>query len=262
MNVLFFDGTFASAWRFGGLAESASLVGGFCVGLDHRLRFLKGYIGSPNVVGAVAPSSHALARALCEPYCRFAGPASVLEVGAGTGAVTRYLGTVLGHDDELDICEIHPEFADILERDVLTHPVFAPGVAGGRVRLLRAAAQGLGYESRYDFVISGLPFTAFPLRDVQDIFDVIQRSLKPGGIFSYFEYVGLRRTSRFLSVGRRRERIRSVSAFLSRNIREHQFSKKTVFGNIPPACTRHLRFDGESSSVALAPDPTASTEVS
>lgn len=210
--------------------------------LEARLRFLKGYLWSPAQVGAIGPSSRALAAALCEPFRRFSGYARVLEVGAGTGAVTRHLGSLLSATDELDICEINADFADILEHDVLTHADLAPGVAAGRVRLLCSAVQELTYENRYDFVISGLPLTAFELSEVQEVFGVIRRCLKPGGVFSYFEYLALRKTSRLFSRGPRRTRIRAVSAYLSRNIRDHQFERRTVLQNLPPAYARHLRF--------------------
>ena len=213
------------------------------MGLRQRWRFLTSYLRKPNVVGAVAPSSQALAVALCEPCRRFGGPARILEVGAGTGAVTRHLGSLLGDEDQLDICEIHPDFADILEQDVLNGAGFVGGVAAGRVRLLRCPVQELRSENTYDFVISGLPLTAFELCDVQDVFTVVRRSLKPGGVFSYFEYVGLRKISWLLSMGRRRRRIRSVSAYLSRNIHEYQFGRTTVLQNLPPAHTRYLRFE-------------------
>ncbi|UCC32357.1 MAG: hypothetical protein JSU86_08750, partial [Phycisphaerales bacterium] len=101
------------------------------MGLRQRWRFLTSYLRKPNVVGAIAPSSRALAVALCEPYRRFRGPAKILEVGAGTGAVTRHLGSLLGDQDELDICEIHPDFADILEQDVLNGAGFVRNVAAG-----------------------------------------------------------------------------------------------------------------------------------
>ncbi len=191
----------------------------------------------------MAPSSRALAAALCEPYRRSLQPATVLEVGAGTGAVTRHLGTLLGDDDRLDICEIESDFAEVLERDVLTCPSFAGAVAAGRVRLLRQPIQTLSEENRYDFVISGLPLTAFELRDVQEVFRVIRRSLKPGGVLSYFEYVGLRRTSTALALGNRRACVRSVSKYLTEHIRNHQFARQTVLRNFPPAYARHLRFD-------------------
>lgn len=211
--------------------------------LGNRWRFLSRYFRSPHTVGAIAPSSRALAVAVAEPYRRAPRPASVLEVGAGTGPVTRYLGKILGPRDRLDVCEIQQDFADILERDLLSGPLFADAVAEGRVRLLRQAVQKLPQDSQYDFIISGLPLTAFDLRDVEEVFAVVRRSLKPGGVFSYFEYVALRRTSRMFSLGKRRDRIRDVSRFLVKNIRAHQFAQQTVMQNFPPAHVRHLRFD-------------------
>lgn len=211
--------------------------------LDHRLRFLKRYVCDPNTVGAVAPSSRALAGALCEPFRRCTYPARVLEVGAGTGAVTRHLGELMSDEDELDICEIDADFSAILERDVLTQPNFATGVGAGRIRLLQRPVQEITYEDHYDFVVSGLPLTAFELQEVKDVFAAIRRCLKPDGVLSYFEYVGMRRTSRTLAFGRRRARIRSVSAYLSDHIRSHQFERQTVLRNLPPAHARHFRFN-------------------
>lgn len=192
-----------------------------------------------------------MAMALCEPFRRAEAPSRVLEVGAGTGPITRYLGTILGPDDELDICEIQPDFAGILEREVLTNRDFAPLVAAGRVRLFQSPVQDLPYEDRYDFVISGLPLTAFELPVVEEVFAVIRRAIKPGGVLSYFEYVGLRRLSVALSLGSKRSRIRKVSDYLSDNIRTHQFDRRTVLRNLPPAHARHLRFEAASQTVAM-----------
>lgn len=232
-----------------GAASSDAGNGPDAVHLNHQWRFLKRYLGKPEVVGAVAPSSSALAAALCEPYRRHARPARVLEVGAGTGPVTRHLGRLLKPTDELDICEVEPEFLDILEHEVLTSREFTPAVEAGRVKLLRMPVQEITHVDHYDFVISGLPLTAFKLRDVRDVFRVIERCLKPGGILSYFEYVGLRRLSRTLMLGEQRRRIRLVSAYLNRHIRAHQVDRQTVLPNAPPAYARHLCFTSRGSQV-------------
>ncbi len=221
------------------------------VSFQNRLRFLKEYVSHPSTVGALAPSSGALAQALCEPFRRFQRPAKVLEVGAGTGAVTRHLGALLGDKDELDICEIHPRFADILRRDVLSRPDFANGVRSGRVRLLVQPVQEIASENHYDFIISGLPLTSFDLHLVQQVFDSFRRCLKPTGVLSYFEYVAMRRTSRTFSVGKSRKRVRSVSRYLTARIREHQFARRTVLRNFPPAYARHLKFEKEDVSVEV-----------
>lgn len=211
--------------------------------LAHSWQFLRRYLQDPKSVGAIAPSSRALAAALCDPFRRAVGPVTVLEVGAGTGAVTRHLGGLLDSGDALDICEPDPKFTKILERDVLTREPLAAAVARGRVRLLRQPVQMLSERRRYDYVIAGLPFTAFTLSDLRDVFAAIRGVLKPGGVLSYFEYAGLRKTSRVLSIGRKRTRVRSVSAYLAQNIRDFQFDRKTVLRNLPPAYVRHLRFE-------------------
>lgn len=210
----------------------------------YRWRFLKEYLIDPTTVGAIAPSSRSLAAALCEPFRRRSRPAKVLEVGAGTGAITRYLGPLLGDADELDICEIQPEFVEVLEGEVLTQRDFASGVADGRIRLFCQPVQEIAHRDRYDFIISGLPLTAFELGDVREAFGAFRRCLKPNGVLSYFEYVALRMVARSLAVGRRGRRVRSVSRFLSEQIRRNQFDRRTVLINLPPAYARHFRFNG------------------
>lgn len=213
----------------------------------HSWHFVRRYIRDPRTVGSVIPSSRALSLALCEPFRCSPKPVTVLEIGAGTGAVTHHIGKLMGPDDHLDICEIQPAFADILEREVLSRSHFSSAMSRGQVRLLRQPIQELTQENRYDFVISGLPFTVFTLKDVEEIFEIIRRSLKPGGVFSYFEYLGFRKTSTMLSLGRNRSRISSVSNYLTKNIRDFQFNRETVFQNLPPAYARHLRFETQTT---------------
>jgi phospholipid N-methyltransferase len=157
---------------------------------------------------------------------------------------------LLTDKDQFDICELQPEFADILERDVLSRPPFATMAAEGRVRLLRKPAQQIEGENVYDFIISGLPLTAFELDDVKNIFSVYKRLLKPDGVLSYFEYTWLRRTSRVLAVGKSRTRLRAVNAFLNLNIRDHEFARRAVLNNFPPAHARHMRFETNGNGKA------------
>lgn len=216
----------------------------FDMALIHHFEFIRGYLRDPHGVGAIAPSSRALAKAVCEPYARHEGPARVLEVGAGTGACTRYLGSILKPEDELDVCEIDPHFADLLERNVLSLPSFAKPIAEGRVRLIRGPAQSITAVDHYDFIICGLPFTSFPVAEVEKVFDVFRRCIRPDGILTYFEYAVVRRLSRSLAVGDARKRVREVSRFMTREIDGYQFAQRIVWNNVPPARARHLRFNG------------------
>lgn len=209
---------------------------------QHWLFFTR-YLKQPKLVGSIAPSSLALAEAVCEPYRQCTRKVRVLEVGAGTGAITRHLASILKPQDELDVCEIDTSFRQTLENDVFTLPAIQPAVKQGRIRLFMLPVQQLPTDRKYDFIVSGLPLTIFELRDIQGIFEVFRNCLNPGGVFSYYEYVGLRRTSRALALGKERDRIREVHAFMTANIRHHQFRRRTVLGNIPPAHARHLHLD-------------------
>ena len=210
------------------------------------LRFFRSYLRDPSVVGAVAPSSRSLATALIRPFANRTRGSRVLEVGAGTGRITRRIAHLLNPNDHLDICEIKDNFADTIESRLLSKPPLQQAHREGRIRLLRCPAQDIRDTQDYDFIISGLPFTAFEPTLVEAILDSIRRNLKPGGIFSYFEYVGLRRLNHTLALGRRRKRIRRVSALLDRHIDCHQFSRETVLLNLPPAHARHWRFNPET----------------
>lgn len=204
--------------------------------------FLKTYVSSPNVTGAIAPSSRGLALALTSRLRECKTPARILEVGAGTGPVTKVIGEYLKADDHLDVCEIQTELADVLESGPLASGVLASARDEGRVRLLRSPIQEVVASEPYDFIISGLPFTAFQLEDVREIVGVIRKSIRPGGVFSYFEYIALRYIGRTFGLKATRERVGPVSAYLDTLIDTHQIARQSVFFNIPPAYARHLTF--------------------
>src|SRR5262245_16672290 len=58
--------------------------------LDSPLRFLGAFMREPLTVGALWPSSKALARAVVDG-CEFKPSATVVELGPGTGAFTKLL---------------------------------------------------------------------------------------------------------------------------------------------------------------------------
>ena len=69
--------------------------------------------------GSVVPSSPALSRALAAGVTAARGPVRVLEVGPGTGPVTRELLKRIGPDDVLDIVELNDDFVRHMEEQVL-----------------------------------------------------------------------------------------------------------------------------------------------
>lgn len=202
--------------------------------------FLRQFRSQSMTTGSVMPSSRALGRALTRPVRGMAPPRKILEVGPGTGAVTRVLVDALQPGDTLDIVEINAAFVDLINRRFADEPAFR------RVReqttVHHRPLQEMPGEAVYDFLISGIPLNNFARPLVEDIFASYRRLLKPGGTLSYFEYSGIRGMKRPFVGGTERQRLDAIHEFLTGQIARHQVEADFVLMNVPPAVARHLRF--------------------
>jgi phospholipid N-methyltransferase len=190
--------------------------------------------------GAIAPSGKALARALTEPVrAQVPRPLAVLEVGAGTGAVTRTLISALPRAGRLDIVEANPRFAGRLRRLVTTHPDLAARHA--QVTVHQACVEQLDNDQRYDVIVSGLPLTNFTPAQVERIMARYLELLHPGGTLTYFAYLGTR-TARALTASRAEARRHAaVDEIMAAYQHTYATGRWTVWGNVPPAYVWQLR---------------------
>ncbi|MFJ6619035.1 class I SAM-dependent methyltransferase [Kitasatospora sp. NPDC091335] len=243
-------------------------------GGDHLL-FLAEALRTFHDTGALAPSGPELVNALVVPVTsRPNRPISVLEVGAGTGVVTRRLAQVLRPGDRLHVVEANARFADRLRED----PVLAarrPGI-GLRLSACRieelpecrpSAPEGArpeGRAERYDVIVSGLPFTNFEPAQVRDILDRYLRLLMPGGELTYFGYLGTTTARTLFSGPRRGARHRAVVRLLRRFETTYGLGERTVWRNLPPARAYLLRAPGGREDWAPgggpAVEPTGATD--
>lgn len=214
----------------------------------HHIPFLQRFLADPQQVGSVLPSSRRLAAALTKPFADRSKPARVLEAGAGTGPITRRLADLLGPDDHLDICEVDDRFVELLQHRLLATGPLADAHRQGRVRLLHCPVQDIQAGDPYDFIISGLPLNGFEPQVVVTVLDTFQTLLRPGGILSFFEYVGARHLLGLSPRRASRRRIRAVSRLLDTRIAAHQVDRHTVLANFPPAHARHWQFDSADAA--------------
>jgi phosphatidylethanolamine/phosphatidyl-N-methylethanolamine N-methyltransferase len=193
-----------------------------------------------DTTGSILPSSRALARALTRPMRRHPGPRRVLEVGPGTGAVTREIVRQLRPDDRLDIVEINATFVEVLRCRFEEEDSFRR--RRRQVTLVHAPIQEVQGQAVYDCMISGIPLNNFAPPLVEEIFSSYRRLLRPEGILSYFEYAVLRDLKCALARGTARARLVALSALLEDKIRRYQVGAELVMINVPPAVARHFRF--------------------
>lgn len=194
--------------------------------------------------GALAPSGRALAHALTEPVRSQAGrPLSVLEVGAGTGSVTRPLIHQLPTGSRLDIVEANPRFTGRLRDLVRTHPHLAGRCEG--VRVHEAYVEDLDVGRRYDAIISALPFANFAPHQIEAIMGRYLELLCPGGLLAYFAYRGTRQARCLLPSRSQARRHRAAEEVLADYRRRYATGRSTVWANLPPADVWHLQRPAE-----------------
>ena len=179
--------------------------------------FAREFIRNWKTVGAIMPSSAALAHRMVEaanvPHAR-----RVLELGPGTGAFTGAIKDCLPPTGKYLGIEMNATFVDTLTKQF-------PGF-----EFATAAAQEYDFNTylppgeSFDAIVSGLPWTAFPEGLQREILDHVMCRLVPGGCFATFAYFGFHK----LPGGRHfRELLKQQPGRLRMTT--------VVWGNVPPA---------------------------
>jgi phospholipid N-methyltransferase len=189
--------------------------------------------------GAILPSGRFLARALVSELRKPREPGRILEVGPGTGSVTKAILRHLHAKDRLDLVEINGRFVNWLQERFEKDWEFR--FYRDQVAIIHSAVEKLAGEGVYDFIVSGLPLNNFPVGAVRDIFRAYDRLLKPGGTLTYYEYVFIRHLKTPFVNRRERRRLLSVGRLVRGYIRSFQIRRERIFINVPPATVRHLR---------------------
>lgn len=205
---------------------------------DYRL-FFREYLRHFHHTGAIAPSSRWLAAALARYVDRGQGPRRVLEVGPGTGAVTREIVARLGRHDQFDLVELNERFAERLRRRFEHEPRFT--AVATRARVIHGRVEELAGDPPYDVIVSGLPLNNFSVSDVEQILRTFEKLLAPGGTLSFFEYIGVRPARALVSGRAERERLRGVGRALRQTLAGGEFHREWIWPNLPPAYVHHLR---------------------
>lgn len=179
--------------------------------LEHLLYFLKDL----KQTGAIVPSSKFLAKdlvlhlekRLAKGDC---GPLKILEIGAGTGPLTKQIAKLLRPQDQLDIVEIHKKFYQIIKtkyRCENIHPHHAD--------ILKFQP-----DYNYDFIFSSLPYENMPEHISRKIWQKKLSLCKADAYISYFKYVKFRSFK---------------NDFEEQVVKKYVQSKKIVLRNLPPA---------------------------
>jgi phosphatidylethanolamine/phosphatidyl-N-methylethanolamine N-methyltransferase len=146
--------------------------------MDHIGRFLQNWVRTPRELGALVPSSRLLGKLMAT---NISAGARVIELGAGTGSVTRAILDSGVRPEDLYLVERNEEFAAILRRRFPRSPV----IQADACSLTEHAAD---LPNGIDFIVSGLPLLLFPKARKMRILSQAFAFLRPDGYFHQFTY--------------------------------------------------------------------------
>lgn len=147
------------------------------------LEFFKGFLRNPREVGSIIPSSRFLTRRVMD--CGRVRTARVIvELGPGTGVLTRQMLEVMRPDAKLVAVEISSDFADLLETTIQDSRLHV--IRGSAAELEKALASI--DEPRVDLVVSGIPFSTMGSGEGHRTLQAAKAVLGPGGRFVAYQF--------------------------------------------------------------------------
>ena len=201
--------------------------------------FLRQFRERFETTGAVAPSSRFLAKAMTVPLAQREGVSRVLEVGPGTGAVTKKIVQLLKPDDQFDLVELNDTFAELLQQRFESDAKYRAVAKRSAVHV--CPIQEFKADQPYDIIISGLPMNNFPPDLVRQIFQRFFKLLAPGGTLSYFEYMYIRPLRKIVAAPPEKKRLTELDRIANEYLDKYRIDRSWVFVNMPPAWVQHLR---------------------
>lgn len=149
-----------------------------------HLEFFQAFIREPASVGALSPSSRALALAMIDGF-DLKTANMIVELGPGTGAFTGPILEQIGRNTAFFVMELDRIHARGLTRRF-------PGLTVYNDSAERMVEYLALHGRKADYIVSGLPWANIP-PDAQDrIMEAIIASMKADGVFTTFAYLHAR----------------------------------------------------------------------
>ncbi|MEZ5314720.1 MAG: methyltransferase domain-containing protein [Chlamydiales bacterium] len=194
--------------------------------------FIKRFFSHPSTIGSVVPSSKSLAWHMTKQALQKKNrPLRYLEVGAGSGALTKHLIPKLRKNDTLDLVEIDPYFCLQLKKKYSHFPY----IKIHQISILEFE------KNNYDVVISSLPINAFKSSCVDKILIKYKTLVKQGGVISYFEYMGLGKIKKLYLLGKLQVDFNTILLLKKNFVESYCTEVNKIWWNFPPARVFHCQ---------------------
>ncbi len=149
--------------------------------MNENLRFLQAFLKNPLKVGAVAPSSPELAAEMLQGMTPDENNI-VLELGVGTGAITKYLQQIIPNKESYLGIELDEELVRTINSRFNDMNIVA-GSAADAYRIHQDS--GLGKVS---YLVCCLPFVSLPKEVSESVLAEIEKFMLEGCTLRIFQY--------------------------------------------------------------------------
>ena len=189
---------------------------------EQQILLLRELLREPRDMGAICPSSRALAEEMAGALPPSFKRGFIVELGAGTGPVTDALLRHGVAPRKLVVIEKSEALARSLRRRFPGVSILCCGAEDMNLRIRRRA--------RVNAVVSSLPFRSLPAEISLGIMSEIEKALAPGGLFVQFTYALL-----------------GEMPFVPKNFRK--IRTRVVLRNFPPAKVEVFRKPGKKRDI-------------
>lgn len=145
---------------------------------NHSIEFFKQGFKNIDTIGTVIPCSKYVAKKIAKNI-DFNNSDALVELGAGTGALTKELLRNMNPSQKIYCFEINKKFCKILNE-----------INDPRLEVINDYAENLSkyVPQELSYIISSLPLTIFKEHQKVQILTTIKRNLKKSGRFIQFQY--------------------------------------------------------------------------
>ncbi len=149
--------------------------------MNENIEFLQAFLKNPGKVGSIRPSSPELAQKMIEGITPDKDNA-VLELGVGTGAITKFLQEIVPDDKSYLGIELDRDLVRLLKRNFPDMQI----VRGNAVDTMAIHERsGIG---KIGYVICCLPFVSLPNEVGEQIMLQVDKFMQQGCTFRTFQY--------------------------------------------------------------------------
>lgn len=152
--------------------------------------FIKAFINNPMGVSTIFPASKALAQAMTIGS-EIGDHKNIVEIGVGTGALTSAMFEAMGPEHSYTGFEIDETFYKYLnDKFAKQHKSDIDKLKSFQFKSNSAAELSRFFpESSVDVLVSSLPWSVFESKQRHSILKEIHKVIKPGGLFTFYNYV-------------------------------------------------------------------------